>query len=465
MRLSTFLALAALGLTASALPAVAGTLLVPQQFPTIQKALNAAKPYDTVLVSAKSGGAVYNEAVTITTPHVVLQGKGGPVIDGSKQGVTVTDDFGNTTTTFPNGIEIQADHVAVRGMTVQGFAFRNFASGAASGINVGVSTPGANFTDVEASFSDIEISGDTLQKNYTGLSIAGYDGLDPNIYTGQGVYLKGYRVLNNLISGNSHGGGAVSGASVLVAGNRITGNLSFGGPADGLDVTGIGVAVLGNESGNNRGFGLSIADAAPIYDPSVNDAKSPNPAPTVTAGNSVHGNRSYGIEAQGTQAITGNLVADNGGHGINLDGTDYSAVLGNQVSGTVMEGFVPGDGTGIYVNNSNASYYGGDSGLKISGNQVSGNAGDGIFFNIVAGGLVSLNSVTGNQGVGIHLSDFSYFAGPGTVPITVTQNLALHNTLFDARDDTSAPDGDNAATINVWTKNLFGTTSPVGLSK
>ena len=80
---STSLALAALGLVAFTLPATAGTLLVPQQYPTIQKALNAAKPYDTVLVSAKPGGA-YSEAITISTPHLVLQGVGNPILDGSK---------------------------------------------------------------------------------------------------------------------------------------------------------------------------------------------------------------------------------------------------------------------------------------------------------------------------------------------------------------------------------------------
>ena len=48
-----YASVAAAMIAAASLPAAAGTLLVPQQFPTIQAALNAAKPYDTVLVSAK----------------------------------------------------------------------------------------------------------------------------------------------------------------------------------------------------------------------------------------------------------------------------------------------------------------------------------------------------------------------------------------------------------------------------
>jgi len=82
------------------------------------------------------------------------------------------------------------------------------------------------------------------------------------------------------------------------------------------------------------------------------------------------------------------------------------------------------------------------------------------------GGVISYNNVTGNQGVGIHLSDYtSDYGSDDYAPTTVTQNRALHNTLFDARDDASAPDGDGATTINIWTKNVFGTTDPVGLSK
>ena len=56
-----YASLAAAMIAAAALPAAAGTLLVPQQFSTIQAALNAAKPYDTVLVSAKPKGGVYSE--------------------------------------------------------------------------------------------------------------------------------------------------------------------------------------------------------------------------------------------------------------------------------------------------------------------------------------------------------------------------------------------------------------------
>ena len=469
MRLSLSLALAAAGLAASALPAAAGTLLVPQQFPTIQKALNAAKPGDTVLVLPKSSGKPYSEAVTISTPHVVLQGKNNPVIDGTALATIVTP-F-PTIPTFtervsPNGIEISADHVAVRGLTIQGFGFGDDANGPASAVNVGTSVSTGLFSGGEVSYSDIEISGNTLQKNYNGLTIQGYTGSDP-YYSGTNTYLKGYQVLGNTLIGNTSTAAVISGASVMVSGNKFN---SSG--ADGLDVTGIGVTVSGNEAGGNANYGMTISDAAYTYNPAVNDPKNPNPAPVVTVSNSIHDNGLYGLQANGTQTILGNAITNNTGNGINLVDADFSTISGNVISGTTLAGYLSNDGTGIYAEYS-ATYTGNDSGLTISGNQISGNAGDGIYFYEISGGLISFNSVTGNQGIGIHLSDHTYQYGDA--PTTVTLNLAQHNKIFDARDDAAAPAdisynggsyyGDGAPLYNIWTKNLFGTTDPKGLSK
>jgi hypothetical protein len=65
---------------------------------------------------------------------------------------------------------------------------------------------------------------------------------------------------------------------------------------------------------------------------------------------------------------------------------------------------------------------------------------------------------------------------PAEAVIQSAQNQALHNGLFNARDDSSATDdithsngdifyGDSSPTIDLWTKNIFGTTDPMGLSK
>lgn len=455
------LSLAAAALAASALPAAAGTLLVPQQFPTIQAALNAAKPYDTVLVSPKPGGAAYAEAVTLSTSHVLLQGRNGPVLDGSTLGVVVPQPppFASYTA-FPNGVQVKADHVAVCGLTVQGFGFGD-----------GPFSPSAAGIDV-AGAADVQVSGNTLKKNSTGLTIEGFNA--------QRATLKGYYVLGNLITGNSAGGAALSGASVLVAGNRITGNHSAGDQvnasnSDGLDVSGTGITVSGNEVGNNDNYGINVTDAAGTYNPAINDPKNPNPAPTVTAFNYVHGNGNTGLQVQGTQTIFGNAIVGNTGQGVSLNYADFSAVTGNLISGTTLAGY-SNDGVGIYAADSATIASDQQSGLKISGNQISGNAGDGVFFDQVAGGVISGNCASGNQGIGIHLSDYSSDSGyDDYAPTTVTQNQALRNVVFDARDDAAASGyvldgaqyyyGDSLPLFNVWTKDQFGTTDPAGLGK
>ena len=470
-----YASLAAAMFAATAVPAVAGTLLVPRQFSTIQAALNAAKPYDTVLVSAKPKGGVYAEAVTLSTPHVVLQGVGSPVLDGSTLGKVIHVLPGYPEydyTQFPNGIEVQADHIAVRGMTVQNFATARQGLTSA-GINVGSYVRTGDFSGGEVSYSDIEVSGNTLQKNNSGLLIAGFTGGNP-LSSNNGAYLSGYRVLGNLFTANNAGGAALSGKAILVSGNRFISNQFSGTSNDGLDVTGVGLSVFGNESASNAGAGININ--TPNYAPAVSDPKNPNPAASAIFGNSVHDNGMYGLQISGTVTVSANQVNRNTGYGIYLNYADYSTISGNSVSGTALGGYVD-DGTGIYSDYSTSAYYGTDSGLKVSFNQVSGNAGDGISFSEVSGGVISFNSVTGNQGIGVHLSDFNSYNAYSypSAPTTVTRNLAQHNIFVDARDDASAPNGitvnydyyngDGGATVNIWTKNLFGTTDPVGLSK
>lgn len=492
-----YASLAAAALAAASVPASAGTLLVPQQFPTIQKALNAAKPYDTVLVSAKPKGGVYAEAVTINTPHVTLQGLGNPIIDGS--GFT-SPTPGSFYAAYPNAIDIRANSVAVRGLTVQNVPGTYYGSGGA-GINAGyISADGST----SYGFSGLQISGVTLSSDYNGLVVSGASTSSSGTYaftsaqdfsltgstiTGSANIAANISSMNNLlISGNkfvSSGetglvlGGGFSGptANALIAGNIFKNN-----GYDGMEAYGTGLTVTGNEVASNEDYGI-VVDTTPFF----YNAAPASPAPSFVTFNSVHDNSLYGLYITGALTISGNAIAKNGGSGIILEGADGSTISGNVITGTVLASGDYGDGAGIFADYPTASY-GADSKLKISFNQISGNAGDGIYINEYAGGVISLNNVVKNQGIGIHLSDITYYYsyyGSPAAPTTVTQNVALHNAIFDARDDASAGAGDNAGgypgyildsngqyyygdgatTLNVWTKNVFGTTDPIGLSK
>ena len=506
-----YASLAAAALAAAALPAAAGTLLVPQKFPTIQAAVNAAKPFDTVLISAKPKGGVYSEAVTVTTPHVTLQGVGNPVIDGSGFAPVSVPIPGSyySNTVYPNALDIRANFVTVCGLTIQNVPGSYSAIGGA-GINAGYTS--ADYA-TNYGFSGIQISGVTLSGDYSGINISGI-----NAQLVNGVYAitsaQNFSLLGSTITGSTNSAVNISSTNnLLISGNKFVGNgetgLTIGGgfslPTanalvagnlfknngyDGMDAYGTGLTVTANESASNEDVGILVDNLSESGFGTSTPAPS-SAAPTSVAFNSVHDNSGYGLSISGAMTVFGNSVAGNVGYGIYLSDADNSTISANSVTGTTFSYYdYDGDGAGIYSDYCLAagSTAAGDSKIAISLNQVSGNAGDGIYFYETTGGTISYNNVAANKGIGIHLSSYSYdysYYGDPVAPTTVTGNKALHNAIFDARDDTSAGAGDSvdgvagyitdsngeyfygdsAPTINVWTKNVFGTTDPVGLSK
>ncbi len=95
--------LSCLAVLAAAGVASAATLKVPQQFATIQAAVDAAADGDTIVVSK----GTYEENVVVATPNLHFVGK------KAKIDATVGNSFGT-------GIQVNA-----AGVTIQGFSFRN----------------------------------------------------------------------------------------------------------------------------------------------------------------------------------------------------------------------------------------------------------------------------------------------------------------------------------------------------
>jgi hypothetical protein len=87
------------------------TWRVPQDFPTIQEAVDAAQPGDLVLIDE----GTYNESVTVETDDLVIRGvdRNSVVLDGEYE--------------LDNGIRVVgADGVAVENLTAQNFRFNGF---------------------------------------------------------------------------------------------------------------------------------------------------------------------------------------------------------------------------------------------------------------------------------------------------------------------------------------------------
>lgn len=79
---------------------------VPSEYPTIQDAVDAARPGDLVLVSP----GTYAEAVTVTTDRLVIR--------GTDRNRVILDGAGRLT----DGISISADQVAIENLTVRSYA-------------------------------------------------------------------------------------------------------------------------------------------------------------------------------------------------------------------------------------------------------------------------------------------------------------------------------------------------------
>ncbi len=87
-----------------------GTRRVPQEYPTIQAAVDAAVPGDLVLVDS----GVYKEEVTVTTPSIVIRGvdRNATIVDG---------EF-----VRGNGFAVYADQVAIENLTARHAVLNGF---------------------------------------------------------------------------------------------------------------------------------------------------------------------------------------------------------------------------------------------------------------------------------------------------------------------------------------------------
>ncbi|HYJ56595.1 MAG TPA: right-handed parallel beta-helix repeat-containing protein [Mycobacterium sp.] len=226
---------------------------VPHNFSTIQSAIDAAVPGDTVLVAA----GTYNETIDFQAKAITVESESGAaatIIDGGGVGAVVT-------------------MIANAGETpvLRGFTVRN---GGASGSSDGAidtsdgpaliennTISGNQFCDagaVTASFSSATIRNNLISGNSQTGCTGGVGGAGVSI-VGAGTV----QVLDNVITGNTHGTGA-GGVEMFAAGTpTIDGNLindnvgSIGGGVslvNGSDATITNNVIAGNQGAQGGGI-------------------------------------------------------------------------------------------------------------------------------------------------------------------------------------------------------------------
>jgi Right handed beta helix region/Phospholipase_D-nuclease N-terminal len=249
----------------------AGTIRVPQDFATIQAAVDHAKPGGMVLIAP----GVYRESVTVTTPYVTIRGidRGRTIIDGGAERA--------------NGIQVfAADGVAIENLTSR------------NNLHDGVSWHGVH--------------------GYWGRYLTAYDN------GGSGIAAYGSddgQLDHSLASGSLHAGFSIQGCAPCRA--VITDVIAMDNAAGFSGTNAQGVAVVNSEWTNNRS-GIV---------PNTQDGEAGAPQRgLLIAGNYVHDNDNFaapaltltnpsygmGIVVAGglDNLVTGNLLEDQRTYGI-----------------------------------------------------------------------------------------------------------------------------------------------------
>jgi parallel beta-helix repeat protein len=323
-------------------------------FATIQAAVNAASPGDTILV--KPG--TYHEQVTIPAGKdgITLQASGSSKGDHDDQGDNNDQgdndghgDNGKTVNIAPpatlTGTQALVWVDGARNVTIDGFTI----AGPSSSLNYGI---------------EVDAGGSALitDNHITNIRHAPLDG----VQTGVGILI------------GSGPGETFSGGSAVISGNLID-RYQKGGIVV-LDPHSV-VAVLDN----------TIVGSGPTGVISQNGIQVSDGASAVVTGNSVSGNVYTGTDDQGTGILlispgTVSVVSNrvfNNQVGIEVDGTTGSTLLRNQVTHNT--------GDGVHVT-------AGSSGNVIALNDLRGNAGFDAFDDTTGSGTAgTANTWTGNR--------------------------------------------------------------------
>jgi Right handed beta helix region len=282
--------------------AAATTLHVPQQYPTIQAAIEAAAAGDTVLVAA----GTYNETIDFHSKAITVESESGAastIINGDGVGVVVT-------------MNANAGETPVlRGFTIRNggpFGFTDGAidtSGGPALIENNTITANRFCGEgaVTASFSAATIRNNVISGNSQASCSGGVGGAGVSI-GGAGTV----QLLNNVITGNTHGSGAggvelFSAGTPTISGNVIKDNVGWFGGGMSLvnysDATITNNVIVRNQAALGGGIYLSVPSGArgPL---AVNNTIAANQA-----------NRGLGLYATGFYAeatFVNNILVGNG---------------------------------------------------------------------------------------------------------------------------------------------------------
>lgn len=353
---------AAAALLACAVPAVAGTLVVPSDgYPTIQSAVDDAGPGDVIVVAAGE----YEESVDVSGKEgLAIRGKGWPVIlpGPSSSGFHLGDCTGVTITGFEIDAGMYGVDAAYAGSTVLSHLRISGTLGVGIRLDHCPQTLVTKCTVGGTASHGIEdTSTPQLVIEKCTLENAGGDSIRLSAGAGENLGTNAAVVTRNRITGGS-GGIRFSGENAEISKNRIEGFTDMG-----IEIlagtSSTGTVVTKNRVANGGGAvgikvnvsGLTVTrnslDGSALYFDGNDQACDRNRVSNAVwgvyaAGNNctITGNRLQALSAFGIRSngifctLEGNAVAGVDGNGIELGGAN-NTVTGNRVSGATQNGF------------------------------------------------------------------------------------------------------------------------------
>jgi parallel beta-helix repeat protein len=428
-------ALYVLAVLIAAPSAMAGTITVPGNYPSIQKAIDAAVNGDVIVV----GGGTWKENIDLKGKAITLQGKGRKktILDGSKGGPCITMASGETSSTVIDGFSIKFG----TGKLINGLRYGGgvYISGKSSPTIQGDTAIGFNTANVGAGIfidvgcnpllQDVLIANNVTANKGVG---AGVNSLGNPTFdncriaentatngTGGGVYL-----VNNTssLSGNQfdknhafYGGGLlVNGGAPSITGNLFEENevvvAPLNGEAGGIGIVGGSKALVTNNefrlNSAHSGAGVYVFDATPsIAGNLVHD----NTAATNSSGGfGIGGGMSLG-KFDGTATL--NEVFFNVGTlggGVATRGGTTGVLYGNLIDHNDAASSGAGVGGGVWSK---------DSSPILLANTLANNAasdGGGLYVIGTAAPTVDTSIIWGNTAG----SNVSFFDGTGLLVIS-----------------------------------------------
>jgi parallel beta-helix repeat protein len=334
-------------------------------FQTIQAAVNAAQPGDTIKVAP----GTYVESVSISTKDLTLLG--GQIHLSGEKGASIVESDSNI-------FLLGANNITIKGFTLE-----------------------------PATAAGDEAAGGVLISSGTG------DSIQNNVFDGIGfcilVFTPGNTVSGNIVNncvegvdvtagGNAVSGNTIdvtsdSGISVVTSGSStVTGNTVTS--ADQGDVSGAGINILagalatvtGNTAESNTGAGI-------VVDASTGAA--------IVQNNKATGNSADGIDISSVTATVSHNVADNnGGNGFIINTTGAATVTANTTDGNGVAGVNLTAGTAnITLNTADQN---GDFGIAVIATSatMTGNTADNDLVGIDTSGETNFLVFNDNQGDG-----------------------------------------------------------------